>query len=124
MTHDEINAAIAEACGWRITQEDDGERVLRDPCGEMQISTWRPIRSLAEFQCLASRRLFPDYCNDLNAMREATLKVLYNTDALSVYFNLCDIDRVWDVNAGWVMTMDLPASNRAEAFLRAIGKWL
>lgn len=56
-----------------------------------------------------------DYCNDLNAMHEAEA-VLTERQFLSYAFALNDIDgSLWGIRA--------TARQRAEAFLRTMGKW-
>lgn len=86
MNDNQINTAIAEACGWTDTPIIDGFY------GQTKV---------------------PDYCNDLNAMHEA--------------------EKVLSLNELWSMGCTLPhvaplnfrasARQRAEAFLRTIGKW-
>ena len=85
--------AIAEACGWRTG--------YRDP------EAWHPL---------------PDYLNDLNAMHEAE-KVLsrgegyHQKGGFGLYktalAEVCDEQH----------PIDATAAQRAEAFLRTIGKW-
>lgn len=58
----------------------------------------------------------PDYLNDLNAMHEAE-KVLTN-EQLEVYCNI-----LHKPNHGVYWAIHATASQRAEAFLRTIGKW-
>ena len=86
MTNEQINTAIAEACGWIIPENP--------PTG-----------------------YFPNYCNCLNAMHEAekTLKLgLRNTyDAELGLIAKRDHCFIWETTA----------RQKAEAFLRTIGKW-
>lgn len=94
MTDEQINAAIAEACGW-------GQKPVVNTDGKGRI--WVT-------NC-------PNYCNDLNAMREA--EEALNTDELfeQYYLTLYETTRStrWPVCA--------KARQRAEAFLKTIGKW-
>ena len=63
------------------------------------------------------RDLIPDYLNDLNAMHEAE-KVLVRLQWVSYLRRLqtlCDESVSWPIHA--------TAAQRAEAFLRTIGKW-
>lgn len=54
-----------------------------------------------------------DYCNDLNAMHEAERKL--------PYVKLCDyLDRLIGVSFEAALA---PARERAEVFLRTLGKW-
>ena len=88
MTNEEINIAIAEACGYKTG--------YRDP------EAWHPL---------------PDFLNDLNDMHNAE-KVLVRLQWVSYLRRLqtlCDESVTWPIHA--------TASQRAEAFLRTIGKW-
>lgn len=97
MTNDQINAAIAEACGWR---KEDGvymwtQHGVDCTCPEL----W-------------------DWCNDLNAMHEAE-KVLLDWEG---YVSaLAKVTGAED-SCGRDF-MSAPARQRAEAFLRTLGKW-
>jgi hypothetical protein len=98
MTNDQINRAIAEACGWTQISEDG---VVGRAPGEM-----------------CNRVLFvPLYCSNLNAMHGA--EKLLNSDELfeKYYLELYETTQStrWPVSA--------TARQRAEAFLRTLGKW-
>lgn len=101
MTDDQINQAIAKACGWTEISSDG---VVGKAPGET-----------------CNRVMFcPLYCTNLNAMHEAekTIFPYYAT----VYSN--ELARV----AGAEMSDDTDyfcatARQRAEAFLRTLGKW-
>lgn len=104
MTDEQINIAIAEACGWH-----DLSIVDKTACGLKQKVTslngrYEPI---------------PDYANDLNAMHEAE-KLLKH-----------DVENAW-LKGGYSLYVQLlpygneisaTARQRAEAFLRTLGKW-
>jgi hypothetical protein len=80
VTNEQINRAIAEACGWEA-----------------------------------------DYCGDLNAMREAE-KGLGNR--LREYGErLCEMTVVSEQDFPACYIWHATARQRAEAFLRALGKW-
>jgi hypothetical protein len=103
MSPDEQRIAIAEACGWKWEPHTNGTR-LRRPDGttknENYAESWR----------------VPDYLNDLNAMHEV-LHVL--TEAWQVAnYRLCLASKL-----GPTCAIDATAAQRAEAFLRTIGKW-
>ena len=88
MTNEEINIAIAEACGYKTG--------YRDP------EAWHPL---------------PDFLNDLNDMHNAE-KVLVRLQWVSYLRRLqtlCDESVTWPIHA--------TAAQRAEAFLKTIGKW-
>ena len=95
MTNEQINIAIAEHCGWRVERLSTGE-----PHG-------KPIGEQGPF------RELPDYCNDLNAMHEAE-KVL-TADQWYEYDSKMPLRDPQKIHA--------TARQRAEAFLRTLGKW-
>jgi hypothetical protein len=104
MTDEQINAAIAEACGWKAV------------CVDGDSGFYKGFDNGAEL-----RPDFPDYCTDLNAMHEAE-KMLApkNWDRFSenwwnYYHHLLDGDVQKTIHA--------TARQRAEAFLRTLGKW-
>lgn len=108
MTDTEINIAIAEACG--IISEDQ----------------WGPLYKTASGWV----RDCPDYCNDLNAMHEAERYSNMHYDQswakTIVGIALRESDRHFARTDGWDLLMlvsSLTAHQRAEAFLRTIGKW-
>ena len=95
MTPEQQQLAIAEACG-RVQRAD---------------GFWFPA---GKYYGSAG---IPDYLNDLNAMHEAE-KVLVRLQWVSYLRRLqtlCDESVSWPIHA--------TASQRAEAFLRTIGKW-
>ncbi len=96
MTDDQINAAIAKSCGWK------GNLICRDLNGDLWPSD------------------LPNYCNDLNAMHEAE-KTLTGLNRHAFCDMLLDTvadspDHLWEV-------LTATARQRAEAFLRTLGKW-
>jgi len=102
MTKEQINIAIAEACGfhqeepWSDGRECWGHKDYPPHVGFEQI---------------------PDYCNDLNAMHEA--EKVFDTALYCRYINeLCDLT-IKGNNSMYMAT----ARQRAYAFLRTINKW-
>ena len=92
---------IAEACGWRCTA-----------AFKEAVAYWvRPNGMDHETEFI------PDYLNDLNAMHEAE-KVLKG-GMRSTYDAELTLICSRDYNFIWEST----ATQRAEAFLRTIGKW-
>ena len=88
MTDQQINAAIAEACGW------------------IYFDGW---------QHPDGRNFPPDYTQDLNAMHEAE-ELLKGKQFGAYGIALNDIEgSLWGIRA--------TARQRAEAFLRTLGKW-
>lgn len=111
MTDEQINAAIAEACEW------EGNLLCRDYEGNLWPS--EP----------------PNYCSDLNAMHEAE-KVLDGVHSWNGEEHHCNAEEAYMghltniivKNSGQKISDDwqlvcATARQRAEAFLRTLGKW-
>jgi hypothetical protein len=96
MTDDQINAVIAEVCGW--TNVHPANRSGKAP-GTDYTSNYEHILN---------------YCADLNAMHEAE-KMLRNGRN---YEYLHQLERVALSHMAYAT-----AHQRAEAFLRTLGKW-
>jgi hypothetical protein len=94
MNEKQINIAIAEACGW---EQVEGEECFFDN-GTEQVY----IENI------------PDFCNDLNAMHGAE-KMLNNEQWVAYGKELSRLKVFPMVHA--------TASQRAEAFLKTLGKW-
>lgn len=107
MSDREINIAIAEACGWKDLEIED--------FSEYGV----PVFMLMGSNNTGTRLAPPDYCNDLNAMHEAE-KVL-----LSEFGNLAPYNKhlAYATCASGEPRYHATARQRAEAFLRTIGKW-
>lgn len=101
MTNEQINAGIAEACGW------GNKPVVRaNGRGAVWVTEW------------------PDYCADLNAMHEAE-KVLGEKRIRTYAFLLAqvlDTSPTVDLDNQF-LNIHATARQRAEAFLRTLGKW-
>lgn len=117
--------AIAEACGWKIKSSviKDGW-CLHKLDGTLWTSFWDSptVNGLWE-QCIDS---IPNYLSDLNAMHEAEkVLTLEQQGAYTKHLKeTCKRSGVWAaesliLNWFWHAT----AAQRAEAFLRTIGKW-
>lgn len=119
MTDQEINQAIAEACGWT-------RAYIKDLCGEFEHKFWNPPVPVSltlpnEWNGGKVREQnLPDYCHDLNAMHEAEkcfdaqsqweeYEAYLNTQVHSFFLN--------------IHLIHATARQRAEAFLRTLGKW-
>ena len=119
MTEEQQRIAIAEACGWKWIQTNfEAKSGL--------IGTDSPHSGNIPYQGTnypSNRHLptygkaIPDYLNDLNAMHEAerTMGDPQLWDEYQSY--LSDAMR----NIGWIY--HATAAQRAEAFLKTIGKW-
>jgi|Laugrefa1bdmlbdn_1035148.scaffolds.fasta_scaffold33053_3 hypothetical protein len=97
MSEQEINEAIAEACG-RERNPDGG---------------WYPDNGLR-----AGTQAIPDYCSDLNAMHEAE-KVL--TDDQFKWYTYW-VEKLMP-ETKYRCYLCATARHRAEAFVRSMGKW-
>lgn len=103
MTDEQINRAIAEACGWTEIH-DSGPWHNHKPWGYPP----QPPGTGGN-----AYKYVPNYCVDLNAMKEAemTLTSVQLLNYIAMLYNVCD---------------DAPLASsrqRAEAFLRTLGKW-
>lgn len=107
--------AISLACGWKIIN-DSKRPLIKYP---HQIPPGWTIR-----QYMSSGEPFielPDYLNDLNAMHEAIMSRTHEerrailTELFHITAKHGEVDPIDQVDA--------TAAQRAEAFLRALGKW-
>lgn len=100
MTDKQINAAIAEACGWKLEKH-----------------FW-----LTPEGCEAYGWDIPNYCNDLNEMHLA--ESILTTDQYMRFSDLlydAEQERLKQTKR-W-RWLSVTARQRAEAFLRTLGKW-
>jgi hypothetical protein len=110
MKPEEQRIAIAEACGWKQHPQE--------PCVMLHKEhSWRLILDL------------PDYLNDLNAMHEAEETLRKNqfhfVDYYGTLFMVVSCLETYEGNIGYFEfeLVTATASQRAEAFLKTIGKW-
>ena len=111
MKDQEINIAIAEACGWKDIWVE---------CAAVGIPPDSSSRARMEAKHI------PDYCHDLNAMHEAEQTIL-DTE-WGKYRDLvaeASYEMVKDIRPlpKFHRPISLPARQRAEAFLRVKGPW-
>lgn len=116
MTDPEIRIAIAEACGHYFVQSLD----CPDTWGFRRASdtTVYPWRDSKEEAAIMDA---PDYPNDLNAMHEAEGN-LDDKQWLTYLYWLSILQKATHLNESRCFAHAV-APVRAEAFLRAIGKW-
>jgi len=106
MTDEQINAAIAEACGWRAV------------CVNADSGYYKGFDNGAEL-----RPDLPDYSSDLNAMHEAEEEALKGYEQIATYvWHLENRSGDWSTDEH-MMATHATARQRAEAFLRTLGKW-
>ena len=94
------NAAIAKACGWKYK----GSPGFAD----LNYKAWIAPDGREHCEC-------PNYTGDLNAMHEA--ETFLKGQDWAAYFDLIQ-------HTGKATGVRATASQRAEAFLRTIGKWV
>jgi len=110
MTPEKQRIAIAEACGWRIER--------RDITG---YSVWEPGAEVPAQLTNNLENKLPDYLSDLNAMHEAELAMFgkdWDEEPWARYK-----DCLYQVIELHRHVLNATAAQRAEAFLRTIGKW-
>lgn len=109
--------AIAEACGWKMHDHPDC-LAKKEGWVSRGWETWVMNPS----GLLVFKHDIPKYLNDLNAMHQAE-KVL--TEEQRIAYSDCtyDIALKAQKETGKWRWISLTAAQRAEAFLRTIGKW-
>ena len=109
ITNEQINIAIAEACGWQVHPRD--RFIVIPPNSPHSV---QPLYTI------------PNYCNDLNAMHEAeeTLDLQKaGVFAEQLRVTVYRTTRLPHVDSGSFAHVHATALQRAEAFLKTIGKW-
>jgi hypothetical protein len=97
MTEQQINQRIARACGWKSKEETGGV-------------PWLWVRTKPDYTCESTMEPL-NYCRDLKAMYEAENTCINTAELKEEYYAL--------INRNFRAT----ARQRAEAFLRTLGKW-
>ena len=127
----EINLAIAEACGWKARHNShkcDGTTIFRcGTCGLGHSNCYGGGRGAVSFSCSVSpccdEAVPPDYCGDLNAMHDAENWIIANKSSLWLFQDYAQNLRKNFQTLGLDGYIHATARQRAEAFLRTIGKW-
>ena len=102
MTPEQQRIAIAKACGWKWHSRMKGS-----------IKVWDN-----RLDYVFSDSELPDYLNDLNAMHKAEKTLDYNQ--MNRYQNI-ELSRFVHTETTWICSAT--AAQRAEAFLRTLGRW-
>ena len=113
MTNEQINIAIAQACGWTNVAHNtvfSGRKIARGVFGNSP--------SGGEY------RLTPNYCGDLNDMHEAEMCIPEDKQALYDSHLVAIVGK----ETGLMPSLQFrcihaSAKQRAKAFLRTVGKW-
>ncbi len=118
MSPEKQRIAIAEACGW----------VPRPPCYDGRVRFYENSQ-YPHPPRLRSAEELPDYLNDLNAMQQAkdTLPESRHGDYEAFLLQVCcpdnnEAEGEFELDSFWPC-IHATATERAEAFLRTIGKW-
>jgi hypothetical protein len=131
MNDQEINRAVAESVGfnwwavekggWYYRQGGAGYTNRIDEAGRYTEADARKL--LVRGEPMSVRRIpHPDYCNDLNAMHEVekTLDVDVNINGSPRYVYA---GHIYNIVGKDCQPFRATARQRAEAYLRTIGKW-
>ena len=116
MNDEEINRAIAEHLGWRI-------KAIK--CGDLDDAYWIPPGGYED----AFRNcgiIPPNYSGDLNAMHEAEKAAFGSSNLWAEFaFQLISVLNASGMSEldGMTCLLQATAPQRAEAFLRVVGKW-
>lgn len=116
MTNEKINIAIAEYRGWKNIKEINYQI---NPCiDDIDGPFQTPLGINPESDIDEDYEFIPNYCNDLNAMREAEMTL--PNEIYDEYWNqlvfVC-------MNEGEERINSASAKLRAKAFAITIGKW-
>jgi hypothetical protein len=112
MSDEQINAAIAEACGF--VGWDEVQLKKSGP----KFRFWDYPKN---WDGPNRQPWVPDFCRDLNAMHEAE-KTLKGYDQIHTYVWHLENRDDWHTDLK-LMVAHATARQRAEAFLRTLGKW-
>lgn len=115
MNKEKQRIAIAEACGWTMTQGDMAAH-----------GAWLQMTG----ESLPNINYAPDYLNDLNAMAEAekVKEMAFDSDyaywlaRIAVRDRGLTEDRL-NVGDGFQIALTATAAQKAEAFLKALNLW-
>ena len=120
MTPEQQRIAIAEACGWKLKSNG------LSPMWSWQNESLNHRIKWVAHKVMASQGVLPNYLNDLNAMHEAE-KVLTQDQMIdySRHVGKSVTSHLPASRAAWMdfQLINATAFQRAEAFLRTIGKW-
>jgi hypothetical protein len=117
MTPEKQRIAIAEACGWKGPFQLEWLREY----GREGEDVWEMCGTNPE----GERAPFSDYLNDLNAMHEAE-DTLFGSVYDRYYNEIAKLIDPYDSNTARFAdfaVINSTAAQRAEAFLKTIGKW-
>lgn len=113
MIPEQINIAIAKACGWEIINGylSNGDAIVA--IVGTKNTTWESVAGIV-------KRHIPNYFGDLNACHEMELFLMKNHPELGVDYNDAVREACRDSRIDWAISAIAP--QRCEAFLKTIGK--
>jgi len=110
MTDEQININVAEALGWTDCEHIES----------LGLSKGKHVFVQAQYPTGHSQ--LPDYCNDLSAMREAEMTLPVHGGNGQEWDNSRSEFR-WHLGLICLQPIHATARQRAEAFLKTLGKW-
>lgn len=137
MDKEKQRIAIAKVCGKNTTafrffwKREDDDHWFESPHyithenaegARIKESSWSNTKPVEEIE---SGQNVPNYLNDLNAMHEAE-KILDSSHLTAYWHYLFDVNRRYQgsiLAPSVIYMITSTAEQRAEAFLRTIGKW-
>ena len=125
MNDEQINIAIAESMGWHPHPQQKESQKLWTFGSDRYGGSGDTLATLPSYVGRDGEwtRLLPDYCNDLNAMCEVTQTISASQQARFA----AELSRVVGGKDDYVdmriYMIHATAAQRAEAYLKTIGKW-
>lgn len=116
MNEEAQRVAIAEACGWRLINGF----IAKNNVPVVQVGTLTKKWSDCHHKDLA---VIPDYLNDLNAMHEAEKVLSLSQRDQYQQWLYRIVEKEPRMAPIYWLAINSTAKQRAEAFLRTIGKW-
>jgi len=116
MTNEQINIAIAEACGLDVIQNPRGPKDRPEAWKTGFFTPKAAKQRRLSWPSSDVVKVIPDYCNDLNEIHQLTMTLGDQ--------QLCEMaDYLHQITGFHTRIFHATARERAEAFLRTIGKW-
>ena len=116
MNEEEINVAIAECCGWKGPKNP--ETLARmEGWNSQHWGCW----AVKPNGCLDSVHRIPNYCGDLNAMYDAEKVLMDSPSKKRSYLEWLGWEDDYMVSV--ITVCHAKPREKAEAFLRTLGKW-
>jgi hypothetical protein len=124
MTNEQINIAIAEACGLDVIQNPHGSKDRPEAWKTGFFTPKAAKQRRISWPSSAIVKVIPNYCNDLNAMHEAEkgLPEKHKRTFAFILAQVLDTSPTVDLDDQF-LNIHATAIQRAEAFLKTIGKW-